>query len=62
MLKCVLMGPKWLILWDLSLFLFTPQFIKETLQQDKKLGLSGFCLARRKLREGGFLVAFRNSI
>lgn len=62
MLKCVLMGPKWLIVWDLSLSLFTPQFIKETLQQDKKLGLSGFCLARRELSEGGSSMAFRNSI
>ena len=34
-LKCARMWPKWFVLWDLSLFLFTPQFIKKTLQRDK---------------------------
>lgn len=34
-LKCAWMWPKWFVLWDLSLFLFTPQFIKKTLQWAK---------------------------
>lgn len=50
MLKCVLMGPEWLIVWDLSLSLFTPHFIKETLEQDKKLGLVWILFGKKEAK------------
>lgn len=62
-LKCAWMWPKWFVLWDLSLFLFTPQFIKKTSQWDKKnLSLSGCCLERKKLSGNDSLMVLKQQL
>lgn len=54
-LKCARRWPEWLVPWELSPLLRTPQFVKETLQWDKNTQLVWILfgsLGRQKLSEG----------